>query len=249
MNKKLKLALLLFLIGFVGVLSILGNHPIEIDKSESLLTHLCTLFQSNWPYLILPTINLLVAVVVGTVLHEKVNLRVPLLQRITDSTKKSSIKGIVPYGLIGGIISGASITVIFLAFTPTLSAEFMDKIATSQISLFTRVFNGAVTGEILHRFGFMTFLVWLGHKMSGQLTPSTYWTAIIASIVLFAAAEISPMLMMGNTISMGHLLYQIPITAISVTIAGWLYWRKGLEAAILAHVTANIILFFTLSGV
>jgi membrane protease YdiL (CAAX protease family) len=48
--------------------------------------------------------------------------------------------------------------------------------------------------------------------------------------------------MMGNAPSAGVVLYHLSVSAISVTVAGWLYWKKGLETAIIAHILANIIL-------
>ncbi len=249
MNKKLKLALLLFLLGFAGILSTLTVYATVLGDEQSIYSDFASLWNSNWIYLVFPTINLVIALAVGTLLYDKVNLRVPLLERLIDSKQKTEIKGILPYGIVGGLVSGVLITIIIIAFAPTLPPNLLESITSSTVGILPRVLNGAITGEILHRFGFMTLLVWLGYMMSGKLTPNTYWTAIIVSALLFGAGQLTPALILGGTPSASLLFYHLFVSATSVTIYSWLYWKKGLEAAIIAHVVANIILFFTPSMV
>jgi hypothetical protein len=174
MHKKLKLALLLFLIGFIGVLSMLSMYALAFDPPQSIFSDLNTLWNSGLNYLIFPTVNLLVAVVVGTLLYDKVNLKLPVLEGLIDKNQKIKSSGILQYGTIGGIISGVLITIIILTFAKILPPELIETIRNPKVSIITRIFHGAITGEILHRFGFMTFLVWLGFKLSGNLTPNTY---------------------------------------------------------------------------
>lgn len=249
MNKKLKLALLLFLLGSVGILSTLTVYATVLGDDQNIYSDFATLWNSNWIYLVFPTINLVIALTVGTLLYDKVNLRVPLLESLIDSKQKTEIKGILPYGIFGGIISGVVMTIIILVFAPTLPPNLIESITSSTLGIFPRVLNGAITGEILHRFGFMTLLVWLGYMMSGKLSPNTYWTAIIVSVMLFAAGQLIPSLLLRGNPSASLLFYHLLLSATSVTIYSWLYWKKGLEAAIVAHVVANIILFFTPSMV
>lgn len=245
MNKKLQLVLLLFFVGFAGILTTLPIYSYTIDYTPNLFRDFRTLLQNNWFYLIGPTISLIIAVTVGTLLHDKVNLRLPLFDNLVgrkEKSEKSEIKGIVLYGITGGIIGGLLITGIIIAFSPILPSDLLDAIQSNRVGLITRVFSGAITGEILHRFGFMTFLVWLGYKMSGKLSPSTYWTAIIVSVILFGAAQLTPTLIIGGTPPASLLFYHLLVSGTSVTIAGWLYWKKGLEAAIITHVVANVIM-------
>ncbi len=162
MNKKLKLALLLFLLASVGILSSLTVYSTVLGEDQNIYSDFATVWNSNWIYLVFPTINLVIAVAVGTLLYDKVNLRVPLLERLIDSKQKTEIKGILPFGIMGGLLSGLFMTIIILVFAPTLPLNLIESITSSTVGILPRVLNGPITGEILHRFGFMTLLVWLG---------------------------------------------------------------------------------------
>jgi hypothetical protein len=78
MSYKLKLGLVLFILGLLGVLSLstveFGAGMIPAEVLETVPAE-----KLKWLLLINPAILLLISVVVGTLLHEKVGLWVPLI--------------------------------------------------------------------------------------------------------------------------------------------------------------------------
>lgn len=112
MSKKFKLALILFILGFIGVLSTLALRPMLLEESKSMWSDLPLLWNSKLRYLIFPTINLIVAITVGTLLYDKVNFKLPLLEGLIDKNKKIETSGILLYGIIGGIIAGVLLSII-----------------------------------------------------------------------------------------------------------------------------------------
>jgi membrane protease YdiL (CAAX protease family) len=91
----------------------------------------------------------------------------------------------------------------------------------------------------------MSFLVWVGRAVSktadGKPTSAVFWVANVLAAVLFGLGHLP----VTSTI--------VPLTPIVVARAivlnglagvgfGWLYWRRGLESAMVAHFSADIVL-------
>ena len=151
--------------------------------------------------------------------------------------KKIDTSGILPYGIIGGIIVGVLFTITFLVFNPLLPAESIPAIGKLRATNIIGLLNEGVTWEIINRFGIMTLLVWVIYKISGKLNPAVYWSAIILMFLLFGL--ISFLSVSEYTPAIAIIFHYI-IRAIGVFIYGWLYWKKGLETAIVANIFAYI---------
>ena len=105
MNKKLKLGLIIFLIGFAGVLSTLAMdipYPEEIQKA---ISEVFTPWQFKLVSLINPSFLLIAAVVIGTLFYDQTNFKLPILESLVYKDRKIDTSGILTYGIIGGIIS------------------------------------------------------------------------------------------------------------------------------------------------
>jgi hypothetical protein len=107
---------------------------------------------------------------------------------------------------------------------------------------FLASFYGGIGEEIQLRLFLMTLLVWLLARITGKApTPVMYWTAIALAALAFgaghlpAAAQIWPLdaVVVGRTIL---------VNAAAGLVFGWLYWRRGLEVAMLAHFSADLVL-------
>lgn len=240
MNKKLKLGLLIFLIGFVGVLSTLTmNIPLS-EEMQKMVAELFTPWQFKLLNLINPTILLLVTVVTGTLLYEKVNFKLPIIENLVYRNKKAPLSGIIQYGIIGGVISGILITLSAIAFNDILPTEFLEIGEKFKPTVVTRFLYGGLTEEILIRFGIMTFFVWIIFKISGKLSPIIYWFGILVSAIIFGFGHLPIVYTLIGTPTTELLLYIIFGNAIGGIVFGWLYWKKGLEAAMIAHIFAHI---------
>jgi membrane protease YdiL (CAAX protease family) len=111
--------------------------------------------------------------------------------------------------------------------------------------------EGGVTEEVQLRLFFLSFVA-LGIRTVGgfarrqreaalTLTPATFWAANLVAAVAFG---------------LGHLPITarlIPLTPVVVTraivlngipgvIAGWLFWRRGIEMAMVCHFSADVLL-------
>ncbi len=104
-------------------------------------------------------------------------------------------------------------------------------------------FGAGIQEEIWLRLGIMTCLVWLGTRIVRRTppAPAIVGTANVLAAGLFGAlhipqgiALIGPSAVMVACALLGN--------GISGVVFGWLYWRRGLVAAMICHTAVDLIL-------
>lgn len=244
-KQRIILGIVLFLLGMLGILSMLSMEIPIPQEIEIVLKEQFTSEQIKLLLLINPTIILLISVVIGTILYQKVNLRIPLLERILKiSSSPIELFKIVQYGVFGGVISGLFISIISISYSKFLPIEFLKLEEGIKTNIAVKLLYGGFTEEIMLRFGLMTFIVWLSSKIFGNSKPTTYWVGIIISAILFAIGHFPIVFQTVETPSLPLLSYIIIGNSIGGVIFGWLYWKKGLEAAFIAHIFAHLTMIF-----
>lgn len=93
------------------------------------------------------------------------------------------------------------------------------------------------------RLGLMTFLVWTGTRLIRATAPGrvVLWTAIGLTALVFGAGHLpatAAMLPLTPLVVVRALL----LNGLGGLVFGWLYWRRGLLAAMLAHFSADVVL-------
>jgi membrane protease YdiL (CAAX protease family) len=103
-------------------------------------------------------------------------------------------------------------------------------------------FGAAIREEVWLRLGFMTTVVWVIARVTRRRSPgaATLWSGIVLAGLLFAALHLP--LVVGRPGDSWALRASVLLggTALGV-VFGWLYWRKGLVAAMAAHATQDVI--------
>lgn len=240
MKYKVKLGLTLFGIGFLGILTML-TVTLPFDHLPPEVLEIFSPQELQLLSLINPIILLLIAVVVGTILFDKVKLSVPTISSLFR-------KGEAPiafleqtkYGVILGLLTGLLSLVISIIFSSLSPHEFALLGENIDLTLIARIGYGGFTEELLMRFGLMTLVVWIVYKINKKLTPFTYWTGIIIATLIFAIGHF-PLAYSTITHPTVTLLAYILIgNSIAGIFFGWLYWKKGLEAAIIGHIFTHL---------
>jgi hypothetical protein len=193
-----------------------------------------------------PALMLLVAVAVGVLLAPRVDLRAHLAARMGAGEQPArSLRGEAPLAFGLGLGTALVIAAADLMVTPFIPE--LETLQAQQAPLLARLAAGMLYGgiveELLLRWGIMTLIVWLGWRLvqGGRGTPR-------AGLV-FAAAVISALLF--GVLHLPGLAGQIPLTPLLIArtvglnalggiVYGWLYWRRSLEAAMLAHAATHI---------
>lgn len=242
-KKKLNLGIILIFLGLIGIASILTMDIPLPAEAAVLLKDKFTDEQIKLLALINPTVMLLVAVMVGTNLYQKVNLRVPLIESVVGMEKGAlNLSEILIYGISGGVLAGLLVSFAGLVFSPSVPAEFKELGESLQPTLAARFLYGGITEEILMRFGLMTFVVWICSKIFSGTKPIVYSIGIIAAALIFALGHFPIAYQAVGDPTTGLLTYILVGNSIGGIIFGWLYWKKGLESAFIAHIFAHVMM-------
>jgi hypothetical protein len=231
----LSLSLLSVLCVFPYVLTLQGDVIRQIGKPIGVIVA-AQLIQS--------AILFSIAILLGLFFAERIQFRLPLLEAIVEHKDwKTILHKILGVSVVLGIATAVIIYVLDLLFTLLGAAITTHQNPAPVWQRLLAAFYGGTTEEILLRLFVMTLFIWLIMKLQKRQQPTT--TGIAVSIVLAAAI-----------FGLGHLPLTASLTTLTPLIVsravvlngvggivfGWLFWKKGLESAMIAHFTTDIVL-------
>ncbi len=102
-------------------------------------------------------------------------------------------------------------------------------------------FYGGIAEELLARLFVMTLIVWLFSAFGRRKPrPAMFWTAIMLAALLFGAGHLPPAAELWGWSAI-VVFRTLLLNAVAATVFGWLYWRRGIEMAMLSHFSADIL--------
>lgn len=187
-----------------------------------------------------------VLIFIGLFLSKRVNFSLPLLEKISKGKAfLPDLKELLPSTISWGIIAATLIVIsdyLFRLFGVTVT---METISTPIWQRFLASFYGGITEEVLTRLFLMTLFVWIGYKITKHTAKMhnavVVWISIILAAVIFGLGHL-PVTATLTEITPLVILRGILLNSIGGIIFGWLYWKKGLEAAMISHFTGDIML-------
>ena len=249
---KTKLFAILWLAGMSGVLSLLlidlpaliASLPAAAGSPMPLPLPLVKLLS-----IIQPTILLSIAILIGLQLAPKVGLSAPAAEALArgDSFASALRPQILP-GLLFGLVAGVVLLSSWVLFRPLLPHVFVARAETfnTLVPFLTRLLYGGITEELLLRWGLLTFLVWILWRVfqqgRGKPRAINFVAAIVISSVIFGILHLPIVRALEVDFTLPVVAFIVSANAMFGLIAGYLYWRKGLESAIIAHMTAHVVL-------
>lgn len=201
-----------------------------------------------------------VAIFIGLHAANQVGLGLPILEaKLQGESVGQKIKAfLLPSILLGTLGSALVILLDVLVFKPLLMAELGDKAAAlNQEALqpaawkgLLASFYGGINEEVLLRLGLMSILVWLGRFVNkteeGQPTLAVLWISNILAAVLFGLGHL-PATAALFPLSPLVILRAVTLNGLIGIAFGYLYFKHGLESAMLSHFTADIVLHVLLA--
>ncbi|HEY6230405.1 MAG TPA: CPBP family intramembrane glutamic endopeptidase [Pyrinomonadaceae bacterium] len=204
----------------------------------------------------------------GLKLSRSLGLRMPLIERwvgrppaegsvtnvgprhavpLPHGNRSSNLTSILRSGLLTGVVIGIILAACLLALAPRLPNLPFVIVAKFPIwKRFLACFYGGVYEELFTRLFLLSSIAWLVNrswrKPAPPLSNAAFWIANILTAILFG---------------LGHLpsaLLFMPVTALVVVAAlllngiagiafGYLFRTRGLEAAMVAHFTADFFIW------
>jgi membrane protease YdiL (CAAX protease family) len=102
-------------------------------------------------------------------------------------------------------------------------------------------FYGAVVEETLSRLFLMTLLVWILAWVLGRTNAGVFLTACLLSAIAFAAGHL-PAAAQLSPLSRPAVMRVLALNTLAGIVFGVLFWRYGLEHAMLAHFATDFVL-------
>jgi membrane protease YdiL (CAAX protease family) len=215
-----------------------------------LLAPLETLIHKDLPPLVLrtallinPALFVALALVAGARCAPRVGLGAPFLTSLAEGRPNwPLLADRVRFALPAGLIVAPLVALFFHWSAESLSRSAHPELADFSFPLATRVFYGGVVEEILVRWGLMSFLAWAIARLFAHGAPSnsTFWIAIALSALVFSLGHLPFWLKRLPPGTLWLTIFAQFTNIVAGLIFGWLFWRKGLEASIIAHASTHI---------
>lgn len=213
--------------------------------------------------LIFTLVDVLISVVlagIGLFLACRIGLGLPFIE---GWLRKEKVWSLFRRVLVTSIIVGIVISLIILIvnrfiFAPSLIEE-IERLGTTLPETpppwqgLLASFSAGVTEESVFRLFGLTLLAWIGSRFSsdseGRPTLIVLWIANIIIAVSFGAAHLPLTAAVGLPLNMLVITRAIVLNGIGGVAFGWLYWTRGLESAIIAHFSADVVLHVILVAI
>jgi len=195
------------------------------------------------------------AVGVGLAAARAVGLRAPVSEALAyggDAIGAARSLGIASaFGV--GAVSALVVIVLDLLFFRREAQELAGAIASRPErwqGLLASLYGG-ITEELLTRLLLVSVLAWvLGRVWRGRddrPASGAFVAAIVGAAALFGAGHLPATAALAPLTS-ALVLRAILLNGIVGVACGWLYWRRGLESAMVAHFAADIVLHVIAGG-
>lgn len=236
-NRRLRLGIALWIAAMVGVVvlsltvipQILANAP---QRVPLWLAVAASMLQSG--------VLVALAVWAGVALSRPLGLAAPVFEAALAGTGAwAAIRlQLIPAAVVGSLAGGLLVGLQHIAPTELLALG-----KTYEIPFLAKLLYGGVTEEILMRWGLMTILIWLPWRLIQRGVGQPHLAYVISGIflaaLLFGAAHLPAVAAMGANLTTPVVTYIVVGNTVPALLFGYLYWRHGLEAAILAHALAH----------
>jgi len=248
---KIKLVSLLTLLGTIGIIAII---PDRITALKNTLTnnkyYQISPEDINVPLVVaidtlISIIFLFIQVLIGVRLQRRTGLRSPILEslvykkRIPKISKKWMIIGVL-VTLVGTILI---IILDSFVFTPLIDIHKDEIPVTKWWQGLLAMFYGGITEELMLRLFIMTLIVWLLARITKKekegIPNSFYYIAIFLTALLFGLGHLPSNVQILGEFSLIILIRTLVLNGLLGLWFGYLYWKKGLEYAMIAHMSAD----------
>lgn len=185
---------------------------------------------------------------IGLKLGQKIGLGAPMLAGWLTGEKVSTTTKAIGIVILIGLGAGLSMIVLDVyVFAPQLEAQLQalgETVRPSAWQGFLASFYGGIVEEVMTRLFLLTLLAWLGSKISRtedcKPTPVVMWIAILIAGLIFGIGHLPTITAMGLPLTPLYILRTLILNSVGI-LYGWLYWKRGLESAMLAHFSTDIV--------
>jgi ABC-2 type transport system ATP-binding protein len=193
---------------------------------------------------------------VGLLITNRIGLGLPFVEGWAKRTPAPyRFRAVIAVAWIAGI--GLAVAYLILqnwVFGPPMLALFEEigytvpeDALTPPLYGFLAAFSAGVAEETLLRLFGLSLLAWLAgllfQESDGRPKLAVLWVANILLALVFGAAHLPAAEALGWPINTLIVTRTLVLNGIGGLVFGWLFWRFGLETAMLAHFFGDIVLY------
>lgn len=201
--------------------------------------------------LVQPAILTALALAVGAALAPRVGLGAPLIDAaLAGRPVGLLLRRQLPTAVIGAAVVAAILLAYqqFVAPALTEGSAAGARLAAFELPLVTRLLYGGIVEEVMTRWGLVSLFVWLLARRRDPVPATAYWLAIALAAALFAAGHLPALFLAAGDPPLGLVAAVLAGNFVPGLVFGWLYWRRGIEAAIVAHAGAHALVALIAAG-
>lgn len=185
---------------------------------------------------------LALAVWLGLKLGPQVGLSTPLIHAaVQGRTPWRGMRVLSLPGMAGGVIGAAWLVTLAVLWPESMS--FVDPVYG--LPLLPKILYGGFTEELLLRFGVLSLVMWLMWRALGdpRRRPGWLmgWSAIAVAALLSAGIPVYLGWTVTGSMAMAVVAQLLVCEIAYGLLAGVMFWRYGLESAMLAHVVTYLL--------
>lgn len=188
----------------------------------------------------------LIALGLGLWLGSKVGLGAPDVRGMVSGDRGAfgRVRAALPLALGLGVITGVILLGLGAVSAP-LMPEALSEVETPSLWQGLLVsFGAAVREEIWLRLGLVGVLAWLGTRLARRDSAPSWviWTSIVLAALLFGAIHLPQTATLGDGLTVAVTAVVLALNGLLGVVCGWLYWKRGLVAAMAAHLGTDLVL-------
>lgn len=188
-----------------------------------------------------PTVLMMAAVALGCWAAPRAGLDAPAVRAWAE---RRPIWPALRPQLAPALPAGLAVAVLLVGFWSVVREQhFAGPLLAFELPLVTKLLYGGIVEELLLRWGLMSLIVWIAWRIGGAARPVpvwTVWSGIAASSLLFAVGHLPVLYVLLPGPPEWFVGLALAANFIPGILFGWLFWRRGLEAAMLAHAFAHL---------
>jgi hypothetical protein len=146
--------------------------------------------------------------------------------------------------LAAGLVLGVLVMLLDAAWAGLLGPDWQQVLLRSRRAavlpaLGAGILYGGLTEEVMMRWGLMTIVAALVARISGRPGATAMLTGAVVAALLFGLGHL-PAVAQELPLTPGIAARTVTLNFLPGLVFGWLFWRRGLEAAMVAHAGAHL---------
>jgi len=192
----------------------------------------------------------------GLLLAGRIGLGAPILEGwlVRGEPPAPRLRALAPRSVAIGAVAGLAIVIAdLLLWAPRMKEELLRAgldpalLQPAWWKGLLASFYGGFDEELLTRLFLLSLFAWLGAKLTRVQTGQrpgavVLWTANVLAALLFGAGHLPSVKAMGLSIDAMMVTRTLALNGVAGLAFGWLYVSAGLEAAMIAHFSADLVL-------